>query len=153
MKQTIFNSTDHIIPIHTCLPQEHLEKHLTQTRKIIHTQAVQQHLSKTPPSELLNRPPPEIDKSETSLPRETRRTLAQLRANKSPKLLSYLNHIDPTNYPDPTCPLCHTTIHDTIHLFNCVSIPTTLAPEDLWLNPVEVAILLERWQDARAGLP
>ena len=67
--------------------------------------------------------------------------------------LSYLSYIDPTNHTDPTCPLCHTTTHDTIHLFNCRSIPTTLDPEDLWLNPREVATLLERWQDARAGLP
>ena len=45
---------------------------------------------------ILNRAPPEIDKSETELPRQTPRLQAQLHANKSPLLSSYLHNIDPT---------------------------------------------------------
>ena len=83
-----------------------------------------------------------------TLPRKTRRTLAQLRDGKSPFLLSYKNKIDPFTYPSPLCPLCKLQTHDTTHLFNCPLIPTNLKPMDLWLNPVGVAALLAAWESA-----
>ena len=48
-----------------------------------------------------------------SLPRETRRTLAQLRTNKTPILISYLHKVDETHHPSPLCPLCKTHPHTT----------------------------------------
>ena len=51
---------------------------------------------------------PNISPSELSLPRETRRTLAQLRTNKSPILISYLHKVDETHHPSPLSPLCKT---------------------------------------------
>ena len=49
----------------------------------------------------------------------TDRTLAQLRTNKSPILISYLHKVDETHHPSPLCPLCKTHPHTTDHLFNC----------------------------------
>src|SRR6476661_6730543 len=49
-----------------------------------------------------------INKNKQSLLRKTRRTLAQLRTNKSPFLKSYLHKIDPQNHPSPLCPICNT---------------------------------------------
>ena len=122
------------------------------TKKTIHTHAVQQHLQSIPNNSLINRPPPDIDKSEEELPRETRRIMAQLRANKSPILASYLNRIDPTSNPSPSCPLCRMAEHNTAHLFNCPQIPTALDPESLWSNPAEVASLLDLWTAALTGV-
>ena len=88
---------------------------------------------------------PPISKSEESLFRKIRRTLAQIRTNKSPLLLTYKHKIDPHTHPNPLYPLCKTHDHDTSHLFNCTHIPTHLTPTDLWKNPVEAAALLEVW--------
>jgi hypothetical protein len=57
--------------------------------------------------------PPPINKSEQQLPRKTRCLLAQLRTNKCPFLLHYLNHINPIEHPSPLCPACKLTNHDT----------------------------------------
>ena len=91
---------------------------------------------------------PPINKSEQTLPRKTRRTLAQLRTNKSPVLKTYLHKIDPQNHPSPLCPVCNTQNHDSRHLFTCTSLPTHLTPIDLWNDPVAVARLLAHWDDA-----
>ena len=65
-------------------------------------------------------PPPHISSSECL----TRRTLAQLRTNKSPFLKVYVHKFDAKTHPSPLCPLCNTHIHDTHHLFNCTPIRT-----------------------------
>ena len=75
-------------------------------------------------------------KSEESLSRKIRRTLAQIRTNKSPLLLTYKHKIDPHTHPNPLCTFCKIHDHDTIHLFNCTHIPPHLTPTDLWKNPV-----------------
>ena len=80
--------------------------------------------------------------SEEGLPR---RTLAQLRTNKSPFLKSYLHKVDAKTHPSPLCPLCNIHTHDTHHLFNCAHIRTTLSPLDLWTDPDGVTALLARW--------
>ena len=77
-----------------------------------HNKLRHQHAPKTSPSDL-------------SLPRETRRTLAQLRTNKSPILISYLHKVDETHHPSPLCPLCKTHPHTTYHLFNCTHLYTS----------------------------
>ena len=46
-------------------------------------------------------PPPHISSSEEILPRLTRRTLAQLRTNKSPFLKSYLHKVDAKSHASP----------------------------------------------------
>ena len=61
------------------------------------------------------------------LHKHTRRTLAQLRTNKSPFLKSYLHKFNAKTHASPLCPLCNIHTHDT-HLFNCTHIRTTLSP-------------------------
>ena len=70
----------------------------------IHTSIVSRHLSTRGNSKILRTPPPHISSSEERLPRLTRRTLTQLRTNKSPFLKSYLHKFDAKSYPSPLCP-------------------------------------------------
>ena len=102
---------------------------------------------------MLCTPPPHTSSSEEILPRLTRRTLAQLRTNKSPFLKSYLHKVDAKTHPSPLCPLCNIHTHDTHHLFNCTHIRTTLSPPDLWTDPAGVTALLARWTEKLAGGP
>ena len=83
--------------------------------KTIHTKIVHDYISSTH-NKILSKQPPPIRESETTLDHHTRCTLAQLRSNKSPFILSYLNKISPSFHPSPSCPLCQTHIHDTPHL-------------------------------------
>ena len=57
---------------------------------------------------ILRTSPPHISSSEEILPRLTRRTLAQLRPNKSPFLKSYLHKVDVKSHPSPLFPLSNT---------------------------------------------
>ena len=54
----------------------------------IHTSIVSQHLAAGDNNRILRTHPPQVSSTEENLPRHTRRTLAQLRTNKSPFLLS-----------------------------------------------------------------
>ena len=119
--------------------------------KTIHTTIVQDHLNNRLINKLLNRPPPDIDKKEETLPHSTRRKFSQLRTNKSPLLMTYLHKINPANHPAANCPLCNDPNHDSLHLFNCPDIPTTLTVWDLWTDPVGVAALLDVWWEKLGG--
>ena len=90
-------------------------------------------------------------KREETLPHSTRRKLSQLRTNKSSLLMTYLHKIDPANHPAANCPLCNDPNHDTLHLFNCPDIATTLTVWDLWTDPVGVAALLYVWGEKLGG--
>ena len=79
--------------------------------------------------------------------------LSQLRTNKSPLLMTYLHKIDPANHPAANCPLCNDPNHDSLHLFNCPDIPTTLTVWDLWTDPVGVAALLDMWWGGAGRAP
>ena len=83
----------------------------------------------------------------------TRRTLAQLRTNKSPFLLSCLHKIDASTHPSPLCPLCRTHEHTTQHLSSCPQICTTLSALDLWRDPSGVAALLDDWREKLVANP
>ena len=147
MKQTTLNNrNDYITRIDTdpdSIDDDQIKSNLRM--KTIHTTIVQRHLRDRPNNKILDRPPPDIDKSEETLTRPTRRRLAQLRTNKSPLLRQYLHKIDPTNYPTEDCPLCRAGPHDTRHLFDCTEVPTDLTTLDLWTNPCRVAALLDTW--------
>ena len=117
----------------------------------IHTSVVSGHLSTRGNATILRTHPPHISNAEEILLRITRRTLAQLRTNKSPFLKSYLHNVDAKTHPSPLCPICNIHTHDTHHLFNCTHIHTTLSPLDLWADPAEVMELLARWRDTLAG--
>ena len=100
----------------------------------LHTSIVSRHLVTRGNNKILCTPPPHTSSSEERLPRLTRRTLAQLRTNKSPFLKSYLHRVDAKSYPSPLCYLCNTHTHDTHHLFNCAHICTTLQGVHLSFN-------------------
>ena len=116
----------------------------------IHTSIVSQHLAARD-NKILRTHPPQVRSTEENLPRHTRRTLAQLRTNKSPFLLLYLHKIDASTHPLPLSPLCRTHEHTTQHLFSCPQIRTTLSALDLWRDPSGVATLLDDWQEELAA--
>ena len=120
----------------------------------IHTSIVSRHLATRGNNNILRTPPPHTSSSEEILPRLTRRTLAQLRTNKSPFLKSYLHKVDAKTHPSPLCPLCNIHTHDTHHLFNCTHIRTTLSPPgSVDRPPPGVTALLARWTEKLAGGP
>ena len=90
----------------------------------IHTSIVSRHLATRGTNKILRTPPPHTSSSEETFPSLTRRTLAQLRTNKSPFLQSYLHKVDANTHRSPLCPLCNIHTHDTYHLFNCTHIVT-----------------------------
>ena len=124
-------------PKHTLLHPDHLSHTNKKNMKTIHAKIVHDYISSTH-NKILSKQLPPIHESETT-------TLAQLRSNKSPFILSYLNKISPSSHPSRSCPLCQTHIHDTPHLFTCPKISTTLGPESLWTDPARAAELLEHW--------
>ena len=150
-KKTIFNNNQYTLNIDPDPTHAIDENTIKRNMKTIHTTIVQDHLSNRPINKLLNRPPPDIDKKEETLPHSTRRKLSQLRTNKSPLLKTYLHKIDPANHPAANCPLCNDPNHDSLHLFNCPDIPTTLTVWDLWTDPVGVAALLDVWGEKLGG--
>ena len=85
--------------------------------KLIHSHIVSNHLSQRPPNKVLQDQTPSVSPAELLLSRETRRTLAQLRTNKSPLLVSYLFSIGDPRHPSPLCPLCLMHDHTSSHLF------------------------------------
>ena len=150
-KKTIFNNNQYTLNIDPDPTLAIDENTIKRKMKTIHTTIVQDHLNNRPINKLLNRPPPDIDKREETLPHSTRRKLSQLRTNKSPLLMTYIHKIDPANHPAANCPLCNDPNHDSLHLFNCPDIPTTLTVWDLWTDPVGVAALLDVWGEKLGG--
>ena len=114
----------------------------------VHTSIVSTYLVTRGNKKILRTLPPHISSAEEILRRLTRRTLAQLRTNKSPFLKSYLHKVDAKSHPSPLFPLCNTETH---HLFNCTHIRTTLSPLDLETDHPGVTALLARWTEKLAG--
>ena len=107
-KQTTFNNINYTTNIDThpdTVTQQQISANSTQ----IHTSIVQIQLMQRNHNKLIHQHALKISPSGLSLPRETRRTLAQLRTNKSPILISYLHKVDETHHPSPLCPLCKHT--------------------------------------------
>ena len=111
----------------------------------LHSHIVSNHLSQRPPNKVLQDQTPSVSPAELLLSRETRRTLAQLRTNKSPLLVSYLFSIGDPRHPSPLCPLCLMHDHTSSHLFECKSLPTSISSLDLWTNPDKVEPFLATW--------
>ena len=122
--------------------QQHLaEKPLSYTSYKLAICSIHQDVVRTvieiSSSKLLNGRPPPIATAEQTLPRKTSTILAQLRTGHNRILGQYMNRIDPTarNY----CHICGQSPHDTHHLFDSPSKPTTLTVESLWTAPAETA--------------
>ena len=121
----------------TVLTKEEYERE----NKKIHSDTVRTTINNYPVNKVLQTNPPEIDKTEKELPRNTRTTLAQHRSSYSPFLKSYLHRINRAD--SELCPNCQTAAHTTNHIFECPSKPTNLRPIDLWTKPKQVAEFLE----------
>ena len=106
----------------------------------IHTSSIRQYITSSPPNRILNTQPPAISPSESSLPREYRTTLSQLRSGHCSRLNEYRHRIGLS--PSDQCPECSTSLHTVHHVFNCPAAPTALSIEDLWTRPRAVAEFL-----------
>jgi hypothetical protein len=71
----------------------------------IHTTAVKNYIQSAPPNRVLGVCPPEVSKSEETLPQIYRRILAQLRDDRCSHLQTYQHFIKKAN--DDICPHCH----------------------------------------------
>jgi len=150
-KQSIFYNKNYTVNITN--KEDHINNDIAENnKKLIHTKIVNDYLQTKSPNKVLGQIAPEINKEEENLNRETRRTLAQLRTNKSPILFHYLNKINPTTYPTPNCPLCKKFRHDTFHLFNCERVACSKTVISLFNDPGYVRSLLARWRCV-GGLP
>ena len=148
-KQTTFNNINYTTNIDTH-PNTVTQQQITANSTQIHTSIVHTYLIQHNHNKLIQQIAPKISLSEISLSTETRHTLAQLRTNKSPILMSYLHKVDETHYPSP---LCKTHPHTTEHLLNCTHLYTWSNIMDLWMSPRRVVPLLARWKGRLVGLP
>ena len=128
MKATAFH-TQHVTVVHSCDGEGTGERERRRNKATIHTATVKEHLQTIPAHTLLNAKPPAVHRSEETLSRALRRTLAQLRAQKCPLLKVYLHNIGAAQ--DPSCPLCGHIEHNTAHLFASPQVHTNLTPQDL----------------------
>ena len=152
MKSTIFNNSRYTTNIPTG-PCTVTTADIKANMHDIYTSIVSQHLAARDNNKLLRTHPPQVSSTEENLNRQTRRTLAQLRTNKSPFFLSYLRKIDASTHPSPLFPLYRTHEHTTQHLFSCPQIRTTLSALDLWRDAFGVAALLDDWREKLAANP
>ena len=129
---TDHNYTTWIDTDHSTVDNDSIKTNL----KTIHTTIVRDHLWDRPDNKILSRQAPDVDQDEETLPRLTRRRLAQLSTNKPPFLRQYLHKIDIITHPSDECPLCGASPHDTPHLFDSTELPTDLTTDDLWTNPL-----------------
>ena len=88
LKNNIFNNGRYTTNIPTD-PHTITTTDIKTNMRHIHTSIVSRHLATRGNNKILRTPPPHTSSSEERLPRLTRRTLAQLRTNKSPFLKSY----------------------------------------------------------------
>ena len=122
MKATIFRNNENcnVIILKPDITSEECRENL----KHIHTTITSQYLSSRKSNKVTNTTPYDIYLLEQTLPHHMRTKLAQLRANKSPFLQSYLHTVNPETYTSQ-CSLCLSHTHDTNqHLFNCSQLPT-----------------------------
>ena len=128
--------------ISNIIPDDGLDNIVYKSKlKQIHTESVRTVIANQSNNRVLNEPAPSINKSELTLPRSARTSLARFRSGFSPALNSYTARIrnDPTL---DVCNLCNQQNHTTQHLFNCPQNPTHLTTRDLWSKPVEAAQFL-----------
>ena len=92
MKQILFHNANYTTNRDTT-PETTTLQTVKSNMKLIHTEIVQSHLQTRTNNKVINDTPPKINAQEQTLPRYTRRTLAQLRANKCPLLIEYLHKI------------------------------------------------------------
>ena len=88
MKQTIVHNTHYTINRDT-IPATTTLQTVEVNMKCILTETVQSHLQTRTNNKVINDIPPKINAQEQTVPSYTRRTLAQMTANKYPPLIEY----------------------------------------------------------------
>ena len=143
MKATIFYNNEHtnIIISKPDITSEECRENL----KHIHTSITSQYLSSRKNNKVTKTISNDSHSSEQTLPRHMHIKLAQLRANKSPLLQSYLHTVNPDTYT-PQCQLCLSHTHDTNYLFNCSQVPTQHNTTSLWKKPLKAAEVIQEWE-------
>ena len=114
--------------------------HFPYVKTALHTKIVTDTIDSLGVNRVLNRRPPLIDKSESSLPRIIRVTLSQLRSGFCARLKDFQLRIGKST--DDLCPECAHSPQNTQHLFECPSYPTRLEVTSLWLKPWDAATFL-----------
>ena len=92
LKNTIFKNGRYTTNIPTD-PHTVTTTYIKTNMRHIHTYIVSRHLATRGNNKIRRTPPPHISSSEERLPRLTRRTIAQLRTNKSPFIKSNLHKV------------------------------------------------------------
>ena len=153
MKPTIFNNSRYTANIPTD-PCTVTTADIKASMRDIHTSIVSHHLAARDNNKILRTHPPQVSSTKENLPQHTRRTLAQLRTNKSPFLLSYLHKIDASTHPSPLCALCRT--HVQSYHTTSLQLPTD-THHAVGPGYVEgssgVAALLDDWREKLAANP
>ena len=109
-----------------------------ETKRLLHTQFVNKAIESQGNNLVLGIPSPDVDQSESQLPRHHRTTLSQLRSGYCTKLRGYQHRVGRAD--SPTCQHCNNDEYESVHhIFNCPSNPTDLSVIDLWHRPVQVA--------------
>ena len=138
-KETLSSKVGHLVEPHLVngeIPPGTFRSTINQ----LHTNVVHSAIARSSVNRVLGTPPPRISPSESSLSRQTRAALAQLRSGHCSRLQDFQLRIGKVN--DDTCPDCRLSSASVVHLFDCPAHPTNLAPTDLWTNPREVASFL-----------
>ena len=149
LKATIFHKNEYtniIISEPDITPEESREN-----LKHIHTTSTSQYLNFRENNKVIYNTPHNIHSPEQTLLHHMRTKLAQLKANKSPLLQSYLHTVNPDTYM-PQYPLWLSPTHDTNHLFNCSQVPTQHNITSLWKKPLEAAEVIPKWKSRLASL-
>ena len=149
MKQTMFHNTNYkqpkilpqTLPFANSEEQNETPKHSNSSESLKKTRTN---------NKVINDIPPKINTQEQTLFRYTRKTLAQLKANKCPLLMKYLHKISPDAYPTPACSLCNTHITKTISLYVSTC---NFDAQSFVGGPWGVADFLTRWPAELGFLP
>ena len=107
-------------------------------RRLLRGQMIEDVVRSQASNKVLLATPPPIDPTKQLLPLSYCSALSQLRSGYFSRLQSYCYSCA----DDPTCPDCRSTDHTLAHLFSCHTHPTDLAPENMWVAPIQVAQFL-----------
>ena len=102
----------------------------------LHMKVVSDTVDNLAPNRVLRARPPLIHPSETTLARESRAVLSQLRSGFCSRLNEFKHRIGASD--TDFCPDCRGSTHSSNHLFECNAEPTDLSTSDLWEHPRKV---------------
>ena len=142
-KQNIFHNANYTTIRNTI--SETSTSLTAKNNKHIHAAIVQSRLPTSTIGKVLNDISSKIKTLEQTIPKYTRRTILQLKANRCPLPTEYLHKISPDTHPTWTYSFCNVPTYIVVYicwLFTCQHICTTLTPNSLGEDSAGVANLL-----------